>query len=88
MPLAGTGPEWSPEKGRKVVDDSPRGRALAVDDSRTLFSLIDDGQNTTRTGPVPTSPCGCIIRMDEASEIRSLIKSVRATLARAGKGSS
>ena len=90
MPLAGTGPEWSTEKVREVVDDAPRGRetyALAVDDSRTLFSLIDDGQHA-RTGPVPTSPCGCIIRMDEASEIRSLIKSVRATLARAGKGSS
>ena len=89
MPLAGTGPEWSTEKVREVVDDAPRGRetyALAVDDSRTLFSLIDDGQNKTRTGPVPTSPCGCIIRMDEASEIRSLIRSARATLARAGKG--
>ena len=86
MPLAGAGPEWSPEKVREVVDDSPRGRALAVDDSRTLFSSIDDGQNTTRTGPVPSSPCGCIIRMDEASEIRSLIKSTRATLARVGKG--
>ena len=82
MPLAGTGPEWSTEKVREVVDDAPRGRdsyALAVDDSRTLFSLIDDASQE-RTVPVPSSPCGCIIRMDEASEIRSLIKSARATL--------
>jgi len=91
MPLAGTGPEWSTEKVREVVDDAPRGRetyALAVADSRTLFSLIDDGQHTTRTGPVPTSPCGCFIPRSEADEIRRLIKSVRATLARAGKGQS
>lgn len=81
MPLAGVGTEWSPEKVRQ--DSGERGTSSGV---CPLFSLIDDGQNTTRTVPVPTSPCGCIIRMDEASEIRSLIKSARATLARAGEG--
>ena len=88
MPLAGAGPEWSPEKVREVVDDARKGRetyALAVDDSRTLFSLIDDAQDE-RTGPAPTSPCGCFIPLDEADEIRRLIKSTRAILARVGKG--
>ncbi len=80
MPLAGTGPEWSTEKVRRGVGE--RGTSS---DTLPLFSLIDDAQDE-RTGPVPFSPCGCIIRMDEASEIRSLIKSTRAILARVGKG--
>ena len=75
MPLAGVGTEWSPEKVRQ--DSGERGTRSGA---RPLFSLIDDEQNTTRTVPAPTSPCGCIIRMDDADEIRRLIKSARATL--------
>ena len=82
MPLAGVGIEWSPEKVRRGVGE--RGTSS---DTLPLFSLIDDEQNTTRTIPAPSSPCGCFIPRSDADEIRRLIKSVRATLARAGKGS-
>ena len=81
MPLAGVGTEWSPEKVRQ--DSGERGTRSGA---RPLFSLIDDEQNTTRTVPAPSSPCGCFIPRSDADEIRRLIKAARATLARAGKG--
>ena len=74
MPLAGVGTEWSPEKVRQ--DSGERGTRSGA---RPLFSLIDDAPQE-RTVPPPSSPCGCIIRMDDADEIRRLIKSARATL--------
>ena len=74
MPLAGVGTEWSPEKVRQ--DSGERGTRSGA---RPLFSLIDDAPQE-RTVPAPTSPCGCIIRMDDADEIRRLINSARATL--------
>ena len=80
MPLAGTGPEWSTEKVRQ--DSGERGTRSGA---RPLFSLIDDAEHE-RTGPVPFSPCGCFIPLGEADEIRRLIKSTRAILARVGKG--
>ena len=49
-----------------------------------LFSLIDDDLDG-RTVPGSHSPCDCTGRMTEADEIRRLIATVRATLARAGK---
>ena len=82
MPLAGVGTEWSPEKVRQ--DSGERGTRSGA---RPLFSSIDDASQE-RTVPVPTSPCGCFIPLGEADEIRRLIKSARATLARAGKGQS
>jgi len=50
-----------------------------------LFSLIDDDLDG-RTVPGSHSPCGCIIRTGDTDEIRRLIATVRATLARTQKG--
>jgi len=54
--------------------------------SDSLFSDPDDAQQR-RTVPGPYSPCGCMIQRGEVDEIRRLIATVRATLARTGKGS-
>ena len=52
--------------------------------SNSLFSDRDDAEQQ-RTVPGPFSPCDCIGRRTEADEIRWLIATARATLARAGK---
>jgi hypothetical protein len=49
-----------------------------------LFSLIDDDLDG-RTVPGAHSPCDCIGRRTDTDEIRRLIATARATLARAGK---
>jgi len=76
MPLAAPGPEWSLNRS-----EDPAGTVVPVPAGKPLFSLIDDDGTSRPPAPVHFLPCDCVVRGDTATDIRRLIKQVRATLA-------
>ena len=78
--MADSGAEWSPEQAEEGSE-----KMVLRTGPEPLFSLIDDDLDG-RTVPGSLSPCDCIGQRDTADEIRRLIATARATLARAMKG--
>jgi len=78
--MADPGAEWSHEQAEEGSE-----KMVLRTGPEPLFSLIDDGLDG-RTVPGSYSPCDCIGRRGEVDEIRRLIATARATLARATKG--